>query len=72
MYIRVYDEKSAYNAVRFLREVVNKLPFRVLVVRTDNGVEFTYGPFRKDRPFSVKSACGSVLDISSIGPPSTI
>lgn len=54
--IRVYDELSAYNSVKFLKEVVKKLPFRVLSVRTDNGVEFTYGPFKKDNPFSTQCA----------------
>lgn len=52
--LRIYDEKSAYNAVRFLKEVVKCFPFRVLAVRTDNGVEFTYGPFMKDHPFTLE------------------
>jgi transposase InsO family protein len=54
--LRIYDERSAYNATRFLREVVRRLPFRVLAVRTDNGAEFTYGPFKKDHPFSLECA----------------
>jgi len=49
--LRVYDELSAYNAQEFLKEVVKQLPFRVETVRTDNGIEFTYGPFRKEHPF---------------------
>ena len=49
--LRVYDELTAYNMTRFLKEVVKQLPFRVQTVRTDNGVEFTYGPFKKDHPF---------------------
>jgi transposase InsO family protein len=52
--LRIYDELSAYNATRFLKEVVKQLPFRVLAVRTDNGVEFTYGPFKKDHPFTLE------------------
>lgn len=51
--IRIFDEYSAYNMTRFLKEVVNKLPFRVYSVRTDNGKEFTYGPFRKEHPFTL-------------------
>ena len=54
--IRIYDELSALNATRFLKEVVNCLPFRVQTVRTDNGVEFTYGPFKVDHPFSLECA----------------
>ena len=52
--IRVYDELSAQNSVKFLKEVVKSLPFRVIAVRTDNGVEFTYGPFKKDHPFHLE------------------
>jgi len=52
--IRVYDELSAFNSVRFLKEVVKQLPFRILAVRTDNGVEITYGPFKKEHPFSLE------------------
>ncbi len=54
--IRIYDEPSALNATRFLQEVVKDLPFRVETVRTDNGVEFTYGPFKKDHPFMLECA----------------
>jgi len=50
--IRIYDELSAQNTVRFLQEVITKLPFRVKTVRTDNGVEFTYGPFKVDHPLT--------------------
>jgi len=53
--IRIYDELSAQNTVRFLGEVMNKLPFKVQTVRTDNGVEFTYGPFKVSHPFT--NAC---------------
>lgn len=54
--LRIYDELSAYNATRFLQEVVRRLPFRVAAVRTDNGVEFTYGAFKKDHPFALECA----------------
>lgn len=54
--IRIYDELSADNSVRFLQEVMAKLPFRVHTVRTDNGVEFTYGPFKVVHPFSRECA----------------
>ena len=50
--IRIYDELSAQNTVRFLQEVIQKLPFKVSTVRTDNGVEFTYGPFKVDHPLT--------------------
>lgn len=54
--LRIYEEKSAYHATKFINEVVKKLPFRVTTVRTDNGVEFTYGAFKKDHPFTLECA----------------
>lgn len=54
--LRIYDELSAYNATRFLQEVVKQLPFRVVAVRTDNGVEFTYGPLKREHPFTLECA----------------
>lgn len=52
--LRIYDDKSIYHAVMFLNEVVNKFPFRVQAVRTDNGTEFTSGPFCKEHAFSLE------------------
>jgi len=54
--IRIYDELSAQNTVRFLEEVLQRLPFKVSTVRTDNGVEFTYGPFKVDHPLTCACA----------------
>ena len=54
--LRIYDELSAYNATRFLKEVVRRLPFRVSAVRTDNGLEFTHGPLRREHPFTLECA----------------
>jgi len=54
--LRIYDELSAYNATRFLKEVVRRLPFKVLAVRTDNGLEFTHGPLRREHPFTLECA----------------
>lgn len=52
--LRIYDELSSYNATKFLQEVINSFPFKVSAVRTDNGIEFTYGPFKKDHPFTLE------------------
>jgi transposase InsO family protein len=54
--IRIHDELSSLRATAFLKEVVKSLPFRVETVRTDNGVEFTYGPFKVNHPFSLECA----------------
>lgn len=50
--IRLYDELSAQHSVTFLQQVVEALPFRIQRIRTDNGVEFTYGPCKVDHPFT--------------------
>jgi hypothetical protein len=38
--LEVYDAGNQRTAVRFLDEVLRRLPFRVHVVQTDNGAEF--------------------------------
>ena len=58
--IRIYDELSAFppevdlsltdNSVKFIQEVVKSLPFKVIAMHTNNGMEFTYIPFKKDTP----------------------
>jgi transposase InsO family protein len=50
--LRIYDELSAYNACFFLQEVIKALPFPIEAVRTDNGSEFTNGPFKREHPFT--------------------
>jgi transposase InsO family protein len=38
--LKVYDACNQRPAIRFLEEVVRRLPFRIHVVQTDNGAEF--------------------------------
>jgi len=38
--LKVYDRCNQRNAIQFIDEVIRRLPFRVLVVQTDNGSEF--------------------------------
>ncbi len=38
--LKVYDACNQSTAIRFLDDVLRRLPFRVLVVQTDNGAEF--------------------------------
>jgi len=54
--IRIYDEFSALNLVKFLKEAVKNLSSMVITVSTDNGVEFTYGPFKKEYHFTLEWA----------------
>jgi transposase InsO family protein len=38
--LRVYDRATQRTAIRFVDEVLEKLPFRVEIIQTDNGAEF--------------------------------
>ncbi len=38
--LKIYDACNQKTAIRFIDEVFRRLPFRVLVVQTDNGAEF--------------------------------
>lgn len=40
-FLQIYGEKSTYTSYKFLLEVINKFPFKIYTVRTDNGAEFT-------------------------------
>jgi len=41
VYRQMYDDKSSYSAKLFLEELVNKAPFPIKRIQTDNGTEFT-------------------------------
>jgi transposase InsO family protein len=38
--LKIYDSCNQASAIRFVNEVIKRLPFRVLVIQTDNGAEF--------------------------------
>ena len=38
--LKVYDACTQATAINFVNEVIRRLPFRILVVQTDNGAEF--------------------------------
>ncbi len=38
--LKIYDACNQASAIRFVDEVLRRLPFRVLVIQTDNGAEF--------------------------------
>lgn len=40
-YLQIYDEKSTYISLKFMNEVQKNFKFKILTVRTDNGLEFT-------------------------------
>ncbi|MFT6834743.1 MAG: hypothetical protein ACJA0H_000775 [Francisellaceae bacterium] len=41
MHYKIYENKTAVNAVNFLYEVKDIFPFYITHVLTDNGLEFT-------------------------------
>lgn len=40
-YLNVYDEQSSYHAIKFLQEVIEKFPYQVQAIKTDNHSTFT-------------------------------
>ena len=38
--LKIYDACNQSSAIRFVDDVIRRLPFRVLVIQTDNGAEF--------------------------------
>lgn len=40
-YIAVFDELSTYNSVEFVQQLIEKFPFGISCIQTDNGSEFT-------------------------------
>src|SRR5215468_2485151 len=38
--LKVYDACNQATAIRFVDEVIRRMPFRILVIQTDNGAEF--------------------------------
>lgn len=49
-YLQIYDEKSTYISVKFMKEVINNFKFKIVTVRTDNGLEFTNRLITDDKP----------------------
>jgi transposase InsO family protein len=39
-WLKIYDACNRSTAIRFVDEVIRRLPFRILVIQTDNGAEF--------------------------------
>lgn len=40
-YLKIYDDHSNFNSVRFLLELIKITPFRIRAIKTDNGSNFT-------------------------------
>lgn len=40
-YMKIYEEQSNYHSVMFLKDVIEKFPYKIGAVKTDNGFVFT-------------------------------
>lgn len=40
-YLKIYDDYSSFNSIRFLKELVAITPFKIRAIKTDNGSNFT-------------------------------
>lgn len=40
-YLKIYDDYSNFNSIKFLEELIKIAPFRVRAIKTDNGSNFT-------------------------------
>jgi len=49
-YIAAFQEQSTYSSMVFLQQLVDRFPFKIETVQTDNGMEFTkrFGNSKKD------------------------
>ena len=51
VYFEILPDKTAKSAVRFLKRVAQKAPFKITKLLTDNGKEFTDRLFRKNKEY---------------------
>lgn len=40
-YLKIYDEQTSYNSIKFLNEIIEKFPHTIQAIKTDNGSIFT-------------------------------
>jgi len=57
-YITVFDELSTHNSIEYLYQVLERFPFEILCIQTDNGAEFTsrYTGAKHPSPFEAELA----------------
>jgi transposase InsO family protein len=56
-YLKIYEEQSNYNSIRFLEEVMNIFKYKIQAIKTDNGSIFTnyYTSMTKRSDMTVKT-----------------
>lgn len=68
-YLRVYEEQTTYHSILFLKEVLNKFPYKIHAIKTDNGAVFTnyYLGTNKRSDLTVKTLHGLDVFCASVG-----
>ena len=68
-YLCVYEEQSTYHSIVFLKDVMNRFPYKIHAVKTDNGAVFTnyYLGTNKRSDMTVKTLHGLDIFCASVG-----
>jgi len=56
-YLKIYDDYSNFNSIKFLEKLIRVAPFRIRAIKTDNGSNFTNrytGYLKSSDPFNPK------------------
>lgn len=70
-FIYAFEEHTPENSVRFLKMLQQAFPFKIQVIQTDNGTEFTYKYISDDIPCPFDTALDKAGIIHKLIPPRT-
>lgn len=70
-FIYAFEEHTPENSVRFLEMLRKAFPFKIQVIQTDNGTEFTYKYISDDTPCPFDTALDKAGIIHKLIPPRT-
>lgn len=51
-YIELYHKQTAKNACNFLKNMMNDFPFKVHIILTDNGTQFSHSLFKNHKQYT--------------------
>jgi len=70
-FIYAFEEHTPENSVKFLKMLQQAFPFKIQVIQTDNGTEFTYKYISDDTPCPFDTALDKAGIIHKLIPPRT-
>lgn len=70
-FVYAFEEHTPENSVKFLKLVEKALPFKIQVIQTDNGTEFTYKYISEDTPCPFDTALEKSGIVHKLIPPRT-